>query len=116
MKFTRKQTQIIVFELVVIFLGVTALLRNRQAPRPSGVAADQNISTVTISAIYGARKKSYSPALSREEKKQEQAVTITFDPKDSVYDSGAPGKNTGGKKYGKKQFRRKSQVENIDIE
>ena len=115
MTFTTKQTRIIVYELVLIFLGTVALLRNRPAVKTSAGISDQNISTVTISAIYGSQKKSYSPARPAEEKKQEQPVTVTFDPKDSIYGGGDSGRNSRGSKY-RKSYGRKSSVENIDMQ
>jgi len=113
MEITKTQTQIIVYELVLIFLGVTAILRNQNPQQQVFESAFvDNISTVTVSSIYGQQKKGYSPAKSVEEEKQEKSVTITFDPKESIYKGNTSGKGKKDRKY-KKTYRRKPTVRRI---
>jgi len=116
MKITKTQTQIIVCEIIFIFLGAVVILRN---PKPQQQVFESvpagDISTVTVSSIYSSQKRGYAPADSAEEKKQEKSVTVTFDPKDNIYQNYDSDKVKKSKKY-KRTYRRKPVSRNIDLE
>lgn len=113
MKFTKTQTQLIVYELIFIFLGVAALLRNpKLQPQVSIPVSESNISTVTVSSVYSMQNKRYSPAKPAEEKIQEKSVTIAFDPEDSVYKK----KKSSKTKKSKRTYKRKPAVRKVEYE